>query len=136
MNSVILMGRLTADPELKSTNNGISYARFTVAVDRPTKAGEEKKADFIRCTAWRNTAEFISKWFTKGKMIAVEGAIQTGEYTDQDGKKVFTTDINVSKAHFCGDKREEGQATRAQNAPALPTAEAFQQVPLDSDLPF
>jgi single-strand DNA-binding protein len=135
MNSVILMGRLTADPELRTTNNGLNYCRFTVAVDRYSK-GEDKKTDFINCVAWRQTAEFVERYFGKGKMIAVQGSIQTGSFTNKDGAKVYTTDVLVDKAHFCGDKREEGQAARAQNAPSALNAESYQQVPLDTDLPF
>lgn len=144
MNSVILMGRLTADPELKTTSNGINYCRFTVAVDRPYKTGEEKKTDFINCVAWRNTAEFVSKWFEKGKMIAVQGSIQTGNYTNNDGVKVYTTDINVDKVHFCGSKSDSGSAPTAQlTQTETPqrnysngTAADFEQTPLDDDLPF
>lgn len=132
MNTAILIGRLTADPELRTTNNGLNYCRFTVAVDRYTK-GEEKKTDFINCVAWRQTAEFVERYFSKGRMIAVQGSIQTGSFTNKDGAKVYTTDVLVDKVHFCGDKRDEGQATRAQNALATFNAE---QMPLDSDLPF
>lgn len=132
MNTAILIGRLTADPEIRTTNSGLNYCRFTVAVDRYTK-GEDKKTDFINCVAWRQTAEFVERYFSKGRMIAVQGSIQTGSFTNKDGAKVYTTDVLVDKVHFCGDKRDEGQATRAQNAPATFNAE---QMPLDSDLPF
>ena len=132
MNNVILMGRLTADPELRTTNNGLNYCRFTVAVDRYSK-GEDKKTDFINCVAWRQTAEFVERYFSKGRMIAVQGSIQTGSFTNKDGAKVYTTDVLVDKVHFCGDKRDEGQATRAQNALTTFNAE---QMPLDSDLPY
>ena len=85
INSVIIMGRLTYDPELRTTPNGISVVRFQVACDRNfSKSGEERKADFIDVTAWRQTAEFVSRYFRKGSMIAVEGSIQTDNFTDKD----------------------------------------------------
>lgn len=131
MNSVILMGRLTADPELRTTNNGLNYCRFTVAVDRYSK-GEDKKTDFINCVAWRQTAEFIERYFSKGKMIAVQGSIQTGSYTNKDGAKVYTTDVLVDKAHFCGDK---GSVT-SQSAAAAVDNNHSESSPVDDDLPF
>ena len=85
INSVVLMGRLTFDPELRTTSNGISVVSFQVACDRNyQRAGEERKADFIDVTAWRQTAEFISRYFRRGSMIAIEGSIQTDSYTDKD----------------------------------------------------
>lgn len=131
MNSVILMGRLTADPEIRTTNSGLNYCRFTVAVDRYTK-GEDKKTDFINCVAWRQTAEFIERYFSKGKMIAVQGSIQTGSYTNKDGAKVYTTDVLVDKAHFCGDK---GSVT-SQSAAAAVDNNHSESSPADDDLPF
>lgn len=103
INCAIIMGRLTKDAELKTTNNGINYTRFTVAVDRPKKQGGEKKADFINCIAWRGTAEFICRNFSKGKLIAINGKIETGSYTNQDGEKVYTTEILARDISFCGD---------------------------------
>lgn len=88
INSVVIMGRLTFDPELRTTPTGVSVVRFQVACDRNyQKSGEERKADFIDVTAWRQTAEFISRYFRKGSMIAVEGSIQTDSYTDNNGNK-------------------------------------------------
>ena len=103
INCAIIMGRLTKDAELKTTNNGINYTRFTVAVDRPKKQGEEKKADFINCIAWRGTAEFICRNFSKGKLIAINGKIEAGSYTNQSGEKVYTTEILARDISFCGD---------------------------------
>ena len=103
INCAIIMGRLTKDAELKTTNNGINYTRFTVAVDRPKKQGEEKKADFINCIAWRGTAEFICRNFSKGKLIAISGKIEAGSYTNQNGEKVYTTEILARDISFCGD---------------------------------
>lgn len=157
INTVILLGRLTADAELKTSASGISYCRFTVAVDRQTRQGEEKKTDFINCVAWRQTAEFISNWFRKGQMIAVEGSIQTSSYTNRDGARVYTTDVLVSKASFTGNRSDGGaqQNTREnrqqQPAPAAApnanrqqprqnysqgTPDAYMYPPYDDDLPF
>jgi len=109
LNVVVLMGRLTADPELRTASNGTPYCRFSVAVDRAyARPGEEKKTDFINCVAWRQTAEFLTRYFTKGQMIAIEGSIQTGSYTNRDGAKVYTTDVNVNNVSFTGSKRETG----------------------------
>ena len=94
LNKVILMGRFTRDPELRSTPQGISTCSFSIAVDRNfVRPGEERKADFINCVAWRQTAEFISKYFRKGSMVALEGSLQTRSWDDQDGKKRYATDV-------------------------------------------
>ena len=158
LNVVVLMGRLTADPELRTTNSGLSYCRFTIAVDRFSK-NEERKADFINCVAWRQTAEFIVHYFTKGQMIAVEGSIQTGSYTNKDNVKVYTTDILVDRASFTGSKKESGSSYSgttyqggAYSAPPVQqppinrapdpsvysngSATDFAQIPIDEDLPF
>ena len=115
INCAIIMGRLTKDAELKTTNNGINYTRFTVAVDRPKKQGEEKKADFINCIAWRGTAEFICRNFSKGKLIAISGKIEAGSYTNQDGEKVYTTEILARDISFCGDYGNKTAAQSNQN---------------------
>ena len=103
MNIAIIMGRLTADPELRQTQSGIASCKFTIAVDRYSK-DKEKKADFIRCIAWRQSAEFMTKYFSKGKMIAVTGSIQTDTYTDKEGNKRNTVQVLCDKVEFCGDK--------------------------------
>lgn len=115
MNNVSLMGRLTADPELKTTQNGISYCRFTVAVNRYSKDGEDT-ADFISCVAWRSTAEFICNYFLKGNKIALIGSIQTGSYTDKDGRKVYTTDVNTDKVFFYESKKDGDNNTAAKSS--------------------
>lgn len=105
MNKVIIMGRLTADPELKQ--NGV--CRFTVAVNRNFKNAQgEYEADFISCTAWKQTAEFICKYFRKGQMICIEGTLRTGSYQDSKYPDIthYTTDVNVNSAEFCGGKSE------------------------------
>lgn len=103
MNNVTLIGRLTKDPDLKTTQSGLSVCRFTVAVDRPYS--KEKQTDFINCLAWRQTADFICKYFAKGQRIALIGSIQTGSY-EKDGSKVYTTEVNVSNVEFCESKKQ------------------------------
>lgn len=106
MNNVSLTGRLTADPELRVTTNNTSVCSFTIAVDRPYKSGEEKTADFLDCVAWRNTAEFVEKYFKKGKSIAVTGSIRTRLYQDKDGNNRKAVEILVENVEFCGNKGE------------------------------
>ena len=141
LNCAVIMGRLTADPELRSTPTGVSVVRFTVAVDRGyVKSGEERKADFINVVAWRQTAEFVSKYFAKGSMIAVQGAIQTGSY-EKDGIKRSTFEIVADNVSFCGSKSESGNAApRTQDtAPASfsnGSVDDFSAIADDDDLPF
>ena len=120
MNKVILMGRLTADPELRQTQSGISSCRFTVAVNRrmPDKNTGERQADFISCTAWRQTAEFVSRYFKKGSMICVEGTLRTGSYTDRNHPDVthYTTDVMVDNVEFTGSK-SDSQGSGSYTAP-------------------
>lgn len=109
LNKVILMGRFTRDPELRSTPQGVSTCSFSLAVDRNfARDGEERKADFINCVAWRQTAEFISKYFKKGNMIALEGSIQTRTWDDQDGKKRYVTEVILSDVYFAESKKTDG----------------------------
>lgn len=112
MNKVILMGRLTADPELRQTQSGIASCRFTVAVNRnfTDKSTGERQADFITCVAWRQTAEFVSRYFNKGSMIMVEGTLRTGSYQDRNHPDIthYTTDVYVDNVEFTGSKRESG----------------------------
>ena len=103
LNVVNISGRLTADPELKTTQNGNSVLSFTVAVNRRAKAGEKAEADFINCVAWRKTAEFISKWFKKGQMIIVSGSLQIRSYEDpKSGERKFVTEVQANDAYFAG----------------------------------
>lgn len=117
-NRIILMGRLTRDPELRTTQSGIQMCRFSVAVDRAYSKGEEKQTDFIDITAWRQTAEFVCKWFTKGRMILVEGKLQNNNYTDQNGVKHYQNVVIADSVAFCGDKsgnqQSGGQAQQNQ----------------------
>ncbi len=106
MNKAILMGRLTRDPELRSTQSGISVVRFTLAVDRRFKnQSGEREADFVSCVAWRQTAEFIAKYFNKGAKLAIVGSIQTGSY-ERDGQTVYTTDVVADEAYFVESRRQ------------------------------
>lgn len=144
INTVALMGRLTYDPELRSTPAGVSVIRFQIACDRNyQKSGAERQADFIDCVAWRQTAEFISRYFQKGSMIAVEGSIQTSNYTDQNGNKRKQVEVVANNVSFCGSKSENsaGGANGAYNQPAPSYANAdnsdFEEiVDDDDDLPF
>lgn len=149
LNVVALMGRLTADPELRTTPSGVSVCRFTLAVDRNyAKAGTERQTDFINCIAWRQTAEFVSKYFIKGQLMALDGSIQTGSYTDNNGNKRYTFEVLANNINFTGDRRDGGgsKTTSYNSAPRQDTAPAptyssgssgdFQEMPLDDDLPF
>ena len=108
LNVVALMGRLVYDPELKTTQSGTNVCSFRIAVDRSfTRQGEERKADFIDVTAWRQTAEFVSKYFRKGSMIAIEGSLQTRQYQDKNGNNRTATEVLASQVSFCGGKAAE-----------------------------
>ena len=142
LNCAVIMGRLTADPELRQTPTGVSVTRFTVAVDRGyVKPGEERKADFINVVAWRQTAEFVTRYFSKGSMIAVQGSIQTGSY-EKDGIKRSTFEIIADNVSFCGSKSESstGGAPRVTEtaAPSFSNGsiDDFAAVADDDDLPF
>ena len=143
LNCAVIMGRLTADPELRQTPSGVSVTRFTVAVDRGyVKAGEERKADFINVVAWRQTAEFVSRYFQKGSMIAVQGSIQTGSY-EKDGVKRYTVEISADNVSFCGSKSETGTSgapstTVSTAAPSFSNGglDDFAAMADDDDLPF
>lgn len=108
MNVVILQGRITKDLELRQTTSGTEVLRFTVAVDRYSK-DKENDTDFISCVAFGKSASFIANYFSKGRMIAIEGNIKTGSF-EKNGQKIYTTDVIVDKAHFCGDRQTNGNA--------------------------
>lgn len=150
MNSVQIIGRLTADPELRQTQSGISCCRFTVAVNRKFKnQNNEYDADFISCTAWRQTAEFVSKYFSKGKMIALTGTLRTGSYTDKNHSDVthYTTDVFVESVEFTGEKKQQETTSSyqqpQQNAQPVPQTthgysnlSEFEEILSDGDVPF
>jgi len=135
------MGRLTRDPELKQTQSGIAVMSFTIACDRSyCKQGEERQADFIDCTAWRGTAEFICKYFQKGQLIAIQGELQTRTYTDKDNNKRKVTEIVVSQANFAESKKETDNKNTYQKPKGQPDISAddtgdFEDISSD-DLPF
>lgn len=145
LNSVILMGRMVADPELKTTSSNLSVLSFTVAVDRAYQSqGQERQADFINCVAWRQNADFISKYFRKGQMIAIQGSIQTRNYEDRNGNKRTAVEVVVDRASFCGSKAESGNTSGGYQTPAAQPA-SFQNSGSDDfaeiaaaedDLPF
>lgn len=154
MNKVIIIGRLTADPELRTSQNGTASCRFNVAVNRKFKnQNGEYDADFISCVAFKQTAEFISRYFSKGKMIALEGTLRTGSYQDRNHPDVthYTTDVFIENVEFCGDKGS-GQAsqpapqTTAQNVVQQAQAQGvqteqmnlsdFEEILSDGDVPF
>ena len=134
MNKVILTGRLTRDPEIRyAQQNETAIARYTLAVDRMIKTADQS-ADFIRCVAFNKPAEFAEKYLRKGIKIAITGHIQTGSYTDRDGRKVYTTDIVVENQEFC-------ESRNASNVPfqqPSPDAEGYMDFPdgIDAELPF
>lgn len=107
LNRVILIGRLCAEPELKQTQSGIPVCRFRIAVNRPYKKDDGKQeADFIGCTAWRGTAEFVSRYFQKGSMILVEGQLRNNDYTDNNNIKHYSFDVLAERVDFCGKKEQ------------------------------
>lgn len=130
LNNVVLMGRLTATPELKTTQSGINVTSFTLAVDRNYSKDGDKKTDFINCVAWRNNADFITKYFSKGDLIAVTGEIQTRNYEDKNGNKRTAFEVVVNAASFCGGKNN-GNNSGPEAAP-IASGNDYD----DDDLPF
>lgn len=133
MNNVVLMGRLTHDPELRQTQSGISCCRFTVAVNRKfkNKDTDQYEADFISCVAWRQTAEFVSKYFSKGSMICVSGSLRTGSYQDKNHSDVthYTTDVMVDGVEFTGEKKQQGTSNNQQPQQQRPQQQQQQPAP-------
>ncbi len=160
LNRVILMGRLVAAPELKTTASGVSVTSFRIAVDRNyVKSGEERKADFIDIVCWRQTAEFVCRYFGKGSLIAVEGQLQSRTYQAKDGSNRYVVEVVADNVSFTGERRDANSINNSYNqsfgnygaAPAASVAEAqpqpapsyqsgsnsdFQEMPFDDDLPF
>lgn len=148
INTAVIMGRLTADPELRQTQSGISVARFSVAVERPYSKDGERQTDFLDVVALRNTADFVCRYFVKGQMIAISGSIQARTYTDRDGNRRKSVEIVADGVSFCGDKPErKAQTYDAEPVSAEPakpelryqqqSMDDFVDVPMsDDDLPF
>ncbi len=138
-NLVVLTGRLTADPELKNTPNGIPVTTFSIAVSRRYRSGEETQADFINIVAWRQTAEFVTKYFKKGSMIGIEGAIQTRRYTDKNGNNRTAFEVVANNVQFVESKRD-GSAAGGNEGASFSNADVndFAEIDdvSDSDLPF
>jgi single-strand DNA-binding protein len=146
MNKVILVGRLTADPELRQTQSGVASCKFNIAVNRKfaDKDTGERQADFISCQAWRQTAEFICRYFSKGKMIAIEGNLRTGKYQDKNHSDVthYTTDVFVDSVEFVGGKNENGGQSQTSTSSEKSTSyssgsvEEYEEILSDDDMPF
>ena len=148
LNHITIMGRMVKDPELRRTGSGIAVAGFTIAVDRDFsgKDGNEKEVDFIDCVAWRQTGEFVSKYFTKGRMAVVSGRLQIRSWTDKDGNKRRSAEVVADNVYFGDSKKEEssgnsyGQQNGGYAAPAYPTADQAQDFAMldddDAQLPF
>ena len=145
LDHIVIMGRMTRDPELRRTGSGIAVAGFTVAVDRDFsgKDGGEKETDFIDCVAWRQTGEFVSKYFTKGSMIVVSGRLQMRSWTDKDGNKRRTAEVVAENVYF-GDSKRSGDAGNttapaygSYSAPAAQPVQDFTELDdVDGQLPF
>lgn len=137
MNSVQLTGRLVRDPDVRYTNGGSSIARFTLAVNRRFKTENGPDADFIPCVAFGKTAEFIEKYFSKGQKMDMNGRIQTGSYDNQDGQRVYTTDIVVENVEFGESKGNSSAATPDSNSEQS-YSDGFMNIPegLEEELPF
>ncbi|NLW74076.1 MAG: single-stranded DNA-binding protein [Clostridiales bacterium] len=145
LNKVILGGRLTADPELRQTQSGIPVVSFTIAVNRRYQSKDApQQTDFINITAWRSTAEFVTRYFRKGSSICVIGSIQTRSWVDQQGQKRYATDVLADEVLFVDSRQEStgaaGGVSDAYNIPAFSTpaesAPKFEEIKTDDDLPF
>lgn len=143
MNKVVLMGRLTGDPEVRygTGEKNMAVGRYTLAVDRRYKRDGEQQADFIRCVVFDKAAEFAEKYFRKGMRVCVSGRVQTGSYTDREGRKVHTTDVIIEDQEFAESKKEAGQQTQGQQPQPQPEPlrDGFMSIPdgvEDDSLPF
>jgi len=133
MNKVIMLGRLSSDTELRTTQSGTAVCKFSIAVDRPAKQGEERQADFFRIAAWGKTGEFVNTYFEKGQRILIEGRLQNNTYTDKNGTKHYSNDIIAEKVYFADGKRTQ----QIQQAQQETSQENFEFNPEESDdLPF
>ncbi len=144
LNVVVLTGRLTDNPELKTTNNGIHVCSFSIAVERRYRSGEDRQVDYINIVTWRSSAEFVSKYFKKGQMIAIEGSIQTRKYQDRDGKNRVAFEVVANNVQFADFTRRDNDADQGVvNAGETPasfsnaSAGDFASIDdVDDDLPF
>ena len=140
LNHITIMGRLTRDPEMRTTQSGVAVASFTLAVDRDFggRDGGEKQTDFIDCTAWRHTAEFVSKYFSKGRMAVVSGRLQIDNYTDNDGNKRKAAKVIADNIYFGDSKKDSAAGSQSDEAASFtPAPSGFVPVDVDSgELPF
>ena len=144
MNSVSLVGRLTRDPDVRYTGEQLAVARFTVAVERAPSKNAEKQADFISCVAFGKSAEFVEKYFSKGKPIGIQGRIQTGSYTNKEGQKVYTTDVVAERVEFVGSSNRQDESgssnyggySRNDNSSDADAPGGFTKLMTDDDIPF
>ena len=141
LNRVILMGRITQELDLKQTPSSVSVLTFNIAVERSfTKQGEEKQADFITCVAWRQQAEFINKYFGKGRMIAIEGNLRTRNYEDKNGTKHYVTEVYVDSVSFTGEAKQGGNTQQSQpaqqNQAVIGDISGFEEILTDDGVPF
>lgn len=148
LNTIVLMGRLVADPELRTTNSGVSVTSFRIAVDRNfARQGEEKQTDFFDIVAWRNTAEFVSRYMTRGQLIAVQGSMQSRKWQDKDGNNRISWEVQADNVYFAESKRDSGGSAPRYDSYAPATREEpstyssgsegdFTPLPPDNDLPF
>ena len=139
MNKVILMGRLTRDPEVRYTSgeNSLAIARYTLAVDRKIRKDGDTTADFIPCVVFGRSAEFVEKYFRKGLKITIAGRIQTGSYTNRDGQKVYTTEVVVEEQEFA-ESKAASQQNQNNASGSVPSSDGFMNIPdgIDEELPF
>jgi single-strand DNA-binding protein len=133
LNEIILQGRLTDTPELKTTPSGKSVTSFSLAVERDFSTGDERETDFINIVAWNKTAEFIGKYFTKGKQIIVKGSLQVRRYQTQNGENRYATEVLADKVYFCGDR---GNTQQGENYGDNYDTDGFTEVGGTDDLPF
>ena len=129
LNHISIMGRMTKDPELRRTNSGTAVASFTLAVDRDYKQGDEKLTDFIDVVCWRNTAKFVSQFFSKGRMAIVDGKLESSKYEDKDGNKRISWAITANSVYFADSKKDAAPQTSAPVG-------GFEEVEDDGNLPF
>ena len=135
MAKAILLGRITQELELKQTPNGTSVLAFTVAVERNYSKGEDKQSDFINCVAWKEKAEFISKYFGKGRMIAIEGNLRTRAYDDKNGVKHYVTEVYVDNVSFTGEKKQT-ETVHTNPADSIGNPDDYEDVLSDDGVPF
>ena len=138
LNHIVLMGRLTRDPELRRTGSGTAVASFTIACDRDfsSKDGGERETDFIDCVAWRQTGEVVSKYFTKGRMIVVSGRLQVRKWKNKEGENRYTTEVVADNVYFGDSKKEESNSYGAAPYPTAPASDFAMLDDEDAQLPF